>query len=108
MKKQIVFTALVALLAFTSSTISAQESDLGALREKALKRIGVLPAQMPGAENDTKLKQQLGEKLYFDVRLSNDSFNGFGFFSFDKIEFLAVLSSIFSFVCNLVISSTKD
>ena len=47
MKKQIVFTALVALLAFTSSTISAQESDLGALREKALKRIGVLPAQMP-------------------------------------------------------------
>ena len=72
MKKQIIFTALVALLAFTSSTISAQESDLGALREKALKRIGVLPAQMPGAENDTKLKQQLGEKLYFDVRLSKD------------------------------------
>ena len=72
MKKQIVFTALVALLAFTSSTISAQESDLGALREKALKRIGVLPAQMPGAENDTKSKQQLGEKLYFDVMFCND------------------------------------
>lgn len=45
-----------------------------ALREQALAIFGVLPDKMPGSENDTPARIELGRKLYFDNRLSvNDS-----------------------------------
>lgn len=44
------------------------------LRTEAAAVLGVLPAKMPGAEKDTPDRVALGEKLYFDQRLSkNDS-----------------------------------
>ncbi|MDH5721294.1 MAG: c-type cytochrome [Spirochaetia bacterium] len=44
------------------------------LLKQANESIGVLPDKMPGAENDTAKKIELGKKLYFENRLSiNDS-----------------------------------
>lgn len=44
------------------------------LRTEAAGVLGILPAKMPGAEKDTAERIALGEKLYFDQRLSkNDS-----------------------------------
>lgn len=44
------------------------------LRTDASAVLGVLPAKMPGAEKDSPERVALGEKLYFDQRLSkNDS-----------------------------------
>ena len=42
------------------------------LRQRALSLFGPLPDQMPGAENDTDVLRHLGEKLYFDKRLSSN------------------------------------
>lgn len=42
------------------------------LREQVLEQISTIPAQAPGAENDTPKQIALGEKLYFDVKLSLD------------------------------------
>lgn len=44
-----------------------------ALREGALEQISTIPAQAPGAENDTAKQIALGEKLYFDTKLSLDN-----------------------------------
>ena len=41
-----------------------------AIMTKANAVFSTLPAKMPGSENDTKEIITLGEKLYFDVRLS--------------------------------------
>ena len=46
------------------------KEELAQLREDALAVIGPLPDQMPGAENDTKAQIKLGEKLFFEKRLS--------------------------------------
>ncbi|MDW8305790.1 MAG: cytochrome c peroxidase [Leptospiraceae bacterium] len=44
------------------------------LQAKALSVFGRLPDKMPGSENDTPERIELGKKLYFDTRLSiNDS-----------------------------------
>jgi len=40
------------------------------LRNRALEILGPIPDQMPGAEHDTKDLIKLGEKLFFDKRLS--------------------------------------
>ncbi|RME90937.1 MAG: cytochrome-c peroxidase, partial [Verrucomicrobia bacterium] len=49
-------------------------ADIQALREQAKAVFGVLPDKMPGSENDTPARIELGRKLYFDNRLSvNDS-----------------------------------
>lgn len=49
-------------------------SQIAALRAKAKDLLGVLPEKMPGSEQDTVARVELGRKLYFDNRLSkNDS-----------------------------------
>jgi cytochrome c peroxidase len=48
--------------------------DKGALRETAKQLFGPLPDKMPGSENDTDVRIALGERLFFDKRLSaNDT-----------------------------------
>ncbi|MDN5849797.1 MAG: cytochrome-c peroxidase [Nitrococcus sp.] len=46
------------------------QADENALRQQAQARFGVLPAQMPGAQNDTPELVELGRQLYFDKALS--------------------------------------
>ncbi|MDN5871301.1 MAG: c-type cytochrome [Nitrococcus sp.] len=46
------------------------QADESALRQQALGTFGVLPAQMPGAQNDTPELIELGRQLYFDKALS--------------------------------------
>ena len=43
------------------------------LRELANELFGPLPDAMPGSENDTDYLKHLGEKLYFDTRLSKNN-----------------------------------
>lgn len=53
---------------------SAMADNADRLLRKASRYFSPLPAQMPGAENDTPVLIALGKKLYFDPRLSiNDS-----------------------------------
>lgn len=44
-----------------------------ALMEKASSIFGPIPEKMPGSENDAKAMVELGQKLYFDKRLSADN-----------------------------------
>jgi len=53
------------LIAATSQTPTPAE-----LRTRALEVVAPLPDKMPGAEKDTPAMIQLGEKLYFEKRLS--------------------------------------
>lgn len=46
------------------------ENKAGELRKMALEVISPIPERMPGAELDTKAQIQLGEKLFFEKRLS--------------------------------------
>lgn len=48
------------------------QADDNALRQQAQTRFGVIPAQMPGAKNDTPELIALGRELYFDKALSVD------------------------------------
>lgn len=67
-------TATTALLCclVTTSSIAADKPDR--LMRKALRYFEPLPVTMPGAENDSPLRVELGRKLYFDKRLSiNDT-----------------------------------
>lgn len=61
--------ALHSLDAFSAD----QALKLKALREEALEQISTIPAQAPNAENDTPKQIALGEKLYFDTKLSLDN-----------------------------------
>lgn len=62
------FGVLVAL------TFNARaEVDVKALRENARTLIGPIPGKMPGAEKDTPALVKLGEKLFFEQRLSQNS-----------------------------------
>lgn len=74
MKK--VYSVLVSLLLISIIFISCGESkpkiDKLGLATKANAVFAQLPAKMPGSENDTKEMIALGEKLYFDVRLSKE------------------------------------
>jgi cytochrome c peroxidase len=61
--------SLIVIVALGSlCMISAAEP--GALRAKAKEFLAPLPEKMPGAEKDTKELIRLGEKLYFEKRLS--------------------------------------
>lgn len=74
MKKQIklmVLTSLVSLI-FISCGESKPEIDKLAIMKNAQTVFKQLPAKMPGSENDTAEIIALGEKLYFDVRLSKE------------------------------------
>jgi cytochrome c peroxidase len=64
---------LAAATALASSLAAAEGFDaakIKELRENAVTAIGVLPDKMPGAEKDNPELIKLGEKLYFEKRLS--------------------------------------
>lgn len=71
MTKRLLFTALIAAL-FSMSTPAAHAAapDANMLRGEAKKVLAALPDKMPGAEKDTPQRVQLGEKLFFEKRLS--------------------------------------
>lgn len=64
-----VVLALIQGMAFAGGVLG---QDVAALRGRAQRQIGVLKAQMPGADKDTPLRVELGKKLYFDTLLSSD------------------------------------
>lgn len=74
MKKLINLMILTSLLAVIciSCGESKPEIDKMAIMTKAKAVFKQLPATMPGSENDTPEIIVLGEKLYFDVRLSKE------------------------------------
>lgn len=60
-----------AALAFGIEAVQKVDpAKLKELRETSVSAIGALPDKMPGAENDTPELVKLGEKLYFEKRLS--------------------------------------
>lgn len=61
------------LVAFVANQTQAQQTDIAALRAKALKQIGTIPDKMAGSEKDTPEQIALGKKLYFDTILSLDN-----------------------------------
>ena len=69
--KLVIWSAVVLLLS-TATAIFASDTDL--LVKRANRFFEALPDAMPGAENDTLERIALGEKLFFEKRLSiNDS-----------------------------------
>lgn len=67
MKLKALFAAVL-----VTAGVTVHASD--ALRQQANAMFGVLPAAMPGSENDSPAMIKLGEQLYMDKRLSvNDS-----------------------------------
>ena len=68
MKLKFALNLIVFILFSMATTAHAEAADR--LMKKALRYFEPLPAQMPGAENDTADKIQLGKKLFFDARLS--------------------------------------
>jgi cytochrome c peroxidase len=72
MKNTLTSAALASASAILLGVLSnsLQAADIEALRAKAKEVFGPLPDKMPGAEKDTKEMVQLGEKLYFEKRLS--------------------------------------
>ncbi|MBK9138244.1 MAG: cytochrome-c peroxidase [Verrucomicrobia bacterium] len=75
MKSSLSIAMSLAAVGLTASVLGADiKSKIPDLRETAKLLIDVMPSRMPGSENDTPAKIELGKKLYFDVRLSvNDS-----------------------------------
>lgn len=80
MRKHILLACMVAGSVFATSC-SQQDNQPAAenpgidsaavqLAEQGNSIFGILPASMPGSENDTKDLQELGRKLYFETRLS--------------------------------------
>ncbi|MES0492144.1 MAG: cytochrome c peroxidase [Leptospirales bacterium] len=68
--KTLHFTLLISLsLSFLFCKPSAATL---ALMEEAKDTFGIVPDTMPGSENDTPERIELGKKLYFDVILSKD------------------------------------
>lgn len=51
---------------------SYDQETIQALRVKAERAIGLIPARMPGSEKDTPQKIELGRKLFFDPLLSDN------------------------------------
>ncbi|MBN8247686.1 MAG: cytochrome-c peroxidase, partial [Verrucomicrobia bacterium] len=64
----ILLSGLLATLVATP--VAAQTPADTALRAKALELITPIPEKMPGAENDTPDRVALGEKLFFEKKLS--------------------------------------
>lgn len=63
---------VVLLLCLFNSGVQADKTDR--LIKKAIRYFAPLPQIMPGSENDTPVRIELGRELYFDTRLSiNDS-----------------------------------
>ena len=73
MKKISLFYA-IALFGTVAPAIAATDTNkVEELREAAKEMIGVLPERMPGAEKDTPDLIDLGKKLYFETRLSQNN-----------------------------------
>lgn len=53
--------------------LPGQAQDARALRADALKVLAPLPAEAPGAVDDTAVMRELGRKLYFETRLSTNN-----------------------------------
>lgn len=73
MKLRITEMGLIVFAAFGLSTLTARSEpvpDANALRAKAKAFLAPLPDKMPGAEKDTPELVKLGEKLYFEKRMS--------------------------------------
>lgn len=74
MNHAIVRTLFLAVAAFATAILvlnaSVPAPDLTALRQQAKIVLGTLPDKMPGADADTKAMIDLGQKLYFEKRLS--------------------------------------
>ena len=69
-----IVSSLAVLLGATLNACAAQSTvDAAALRTKALTVIQPLPDKMPGAEKDLPAGIALGQKLYFDKRLSENN-----------------------------------
>lgn len=69
--KHVLILLAAALVAGPSGARAAEPIPTPAeLRAKAKETFGVLPDKMPGSEHDTPALVKLGEKLYFEKRLS--------------------------------------
>jgi cytochrome c peroxidase len=68
--KNLTASVLGALVLTSAFTVTAADPTAAAVRELAKQVVGVIPDQMPGAENDTKARVELGRKLYFEKNLS--------------------------------------
>ena len=63
---------VISFLLLTTTTVFAGDTDQ--LISRANRYFSPLPAAMPGSENDTLERIELGKQLYFEKRLSiNDS-----------------------------------
>jgi cytochrome c peroxidase len=56
-----------------ATSVLAADLTPAELRAKAKQSFGVLPDKMPGSDQDTSARVQLGRKLYFETRLSKDN-----------------------------------
>ena len=65
-------TTLPLLLCALLATSVAPADQADRLLRKAARYFSPLPASMPGAENDTSERIELGRKLFFEKRLSNN------------------------------------
>jgi cytochrome c peroxidase len=63
---------LISLVMTVFALMTCRGDDIAALRARANQVFGPLPAQMPGAEQDTPAMVRLGRKLFIDKRLSAD------------------------------------
>jgi cytochrome c peroxidase len=69
MKHRLLFAAVLPI-AFALTASAADAPDAAKLRTEALQVLAALPDKMPGADADTPARVKLGEKLFFDKRLS--------------------------------------
>lgn len=70
MKKVILYSTIALLGALPALASSDKVKEI---RETAKEAIGVLPEKMPGSEKDTPELIKLGEKLFFETRLSQNN-----------------------------------
>lgn len=64
----LLLTAL--LVGLLRTAMAAEVTDPAALRTKALELLGPIPDKMPGADKDTPERVALGQKLFFEKKLS--------------------------------------
>lgn len=74
MRKTLLFSTIAVFAALSTATAADNDAvKVNELRTAAKEAIGVIPERMPGAEKDTPEMIKLGEKLYFENRLSQNN-----------------------------------
>jgi cytochrome c peroxidase len=74
MRKTLLFSTIAVFAALSTATAADNDATkVNELRTAAKEAIGVIPERMPGAEKDTPEMIKLGEKLYFENRLSQNN-----------------------------------